>query len=50
MFEAVLKNDGIYVNKKIVEEDELLLPSREECPYIYYLDDTLFTKKKIQKV
>ena len=30
-FEAVLKNDGIYVNnKKIVEENELLLPAKEE--------------------
>ena len=30
-YEAVLKNDGIYVNnKKVVEESELLLPNKEE--------------------
>ena len=41
-FEAVLKNDGIYVNnKKIVEEDELLLPSQEEAELF---DDTPLQK------
>ena len=36
-YEAVLKNDGIYVNnKKVVEESELLLPNKEED----IIDDT----------
>ncbi len=30
-YEAILKNDGVYVNnKKVVEESELLLPNKEE--------------------
>lgn len=39
-FEAVLKNDGVYVNdKKVVEENELLLPKEEEV-----FDDTPIQK------
>ncbi len=42
-FEATLKNDGIYINdKKIVNENELLLPSKEE--------EKVFDDTPIQKV
>ena len=42
-FEAILKNDGVYVNnKKILEEHELLLPNQEE--------EQVFDNTPIQKV
>ena len=42
-FEAILKNDGIYINdKKIVDENELLLPNKEE--------EKVFDDTPIQKV
>ena len=41
-FEAILKNDGIYVNnKKVIQESELLFPAKEEAEVF---DDTPLQK------